>query len=41
MENKNNSSISNRISLIETYNESLHEELISKAAIEGTLIASE
>ena len=41
MENKNNSSISNRISLIETYNESLNEDLISKAALEGKLIASE
>jgi hypothetical protein len=41
MENKNNSSISNKMSLIETYNESLNEDLISKAALEGKLIASE
>jgi hypothetical protein len=41
MENKNNSSISNKMSLIETYYQSLNEDLISKAALEGKLIASE
>ena len=41
MENKNNSSVSNKMSLIETYYQSLNEDLISKAALEGKLIASE
>ena len=41
MENKNNSSMRKKLSLIDTYKESLNEDLISKAALEGKLIASE
>jgi hypothetical protein len=41
MENKNYSPIRNRMSLIETIKKSLNEDLISKAALDGKLVATE